>query len=89
MNKLNKIEKIFVYFLVLWTVFNIFLWVTAREATYIQKEQFWPFIHRTAAYRMDVFHTYDFREFIIYTFVPWALFFMIDNFKKVDTTTGH
>ena len=84
MGRLNKIEKFFVYFLILWTIFNIILWVTAKEALYIQKEQFWPFVHSNG-YGTDVSHTYDFREFIIYTFVPWTLFFMIDNFKKADT----
>jgi hypothetical protein len=89
MNRLNKIEKFFVYLLVLWTIFNLILWVTAKEAMYFQKEQFWPFVHSNGSYRMDVSHTYDFREFIIYTFVPWALFFMIDNFKKADNPHQH
>lgn len=89
MNRLNKIEKFFVYLLILWTIFNLVLWVTAKEAMYFQKEQFWPFVHSNSLYKTDVAHTYDFREFIIYTFVPWALFFMIDNFKKVDNSHQH
>jgi hypothetical protein len=89
MNRLNKIEKFFVYLLILWTVFNLVLWVTAKEAMYLQKEQFWPFVHSNGLYKMDVAHTYDFREFIIYTFVPWALFFMIDNFKKAGSSHEH
>lgn len=82
MSRLNRIEKFFIYFLIVWTIFNIVLWVTAKEALYSQKEQFWPFLHGS---HNGVARTYDFREFIIYTFVPWALFFMIDNFKKVDS----
>lgn len=86
MSRLNKIEKFFVYFLILWTIFNIVLWVTAKEALYNQKEQFWPFLHGS---HLSAASTYDFREFVIYTFVPWALFFMIDSFKKVDTSRDH
>ena len=89
MSKLNKIEKFFVCVLILWTLFNVILWVMAKEAMYFQKAQFWPFVQSSSSYSMDVLHTYDFREFIIYTFVPWALFFMIDNFKKADASAGH
>lgn len=83
MNRLNKIEKFFVFLLILWTVFNIVLWVTAKESLYVQKEQFWPFLHGS---HYGVAHTYDFREFIIYTFVPWTLFFMIDGLAKHDSS---
>jgi len=86
MSRLNKTEKFFVYFLMLWTIFNIILWVTAKEALYVQKEQFWPFLHGSW---MDVSHTYDFREFIVYTFVPWTLFFMIDSVTKHDPSKAH
>ena len=86
MSRLNRIEKFFVYFLIVWTIFNIILWVTAKEALYSQKEQFWPFLHGS---HFGVSHTYDFREFIIYTFVPWALFFMIDGATKHDPSKGH
>jgi hypothetical protein len=86
MHKLNKTEKFFVYFLILWTIFNLILWVTAKEALYSQKEQFWPFLHGS---HFGVAHTYDFREFIIYTFVPWALFFMIDSVAHHDSSTSH
>jgi hypothetical protein len=84
MSRLNKIEKFFVYFLIIWTVFNIILWVTAKQAMYFQKDQFWPFLNGSGA---GVSHTYDFREFIIYTFVPWTLFFMIDSVAKHDSPT--
>jgi hypothetical protein len=86
MNRLNKIEKFFVFLLILWTIFNIVLWVTAKEALYSQKEQFWPFLHGSHA---GVSYTYDFREFIIYTFVPWTLFFMIDSVAKTDSSKVH
>ena len=86
MSRLNRIEKFFVYFLIIWTIFNIVLWVTAKEAMYFQKDQFWPFLHGSGA---DVSHTYDFREFIIYTFVPWSLFLMIDSVIEHDSQKTH
>jgi len=86
MSRLNKIEKFFVYLLILWTILNIVLWVTAKEAMYFQKDQFWPFLHGSGA---GVSYTYDFREFIIYTFVPWSLFFMIDSVIKHDSSRIH
>jgi hypothetical protein len=84
MSRLNKIEKFFIFLLIAWTVFNIILWVTAKEAMYSQKDQFWPFVNTS---RAGVSQTYDFREFIIYTFVPWTLFFMIDSVAKHDSST--
>ena len=80
MSRLNRIEKFFVYLLIVWTVFNIILWVTAKEGFYFEKDQFWPFING----KMEISRAYDFREFIIYTLVPWTLFFMIDNIAHVD-----
>jgi predicted secreted protein len=86
MSRLNRIEKFFVYMLILWTVLNIVLWVTAKESLYVQKEQFWPFLHGS---HNGVAYTYDFREFIIYTFVPWTLFFMIDSLARTYHSKTH
>lgn len=85
MFKLNKAERYIVYFLITWTAIHIFLWVFAHNADYTQKEQFWPFIHGGTSFLDDLAHTYDFREFIIYTFVPWTLFFMGDGVFKAPS----
>lgn len=84
MTKLNKFERFTVYFLIAWTLLHIVFWVTAREGYYFQKEQFWPFLQSSDSYTMDLAHTYDFREFIMYTFVPWTLFFIAEHMFKVE-----
>ncbi len=78
MGNLNKTEKYIVFFLLIWTAFHMVLWITAHEASYTEKELFWPFI--SGPYELP--HVYDFREFIVYTFVPWTLFFMGDGLFK-------
>jgi hypothetical protein len=82
MTKLNKAERFIAYFLIVWTAIHIILWVTAQEADYALKEQFWPFVSGDTSFINDLPKTYDFREFIIYTFVPWTLFLMGDGLVK-------
>jgi hypothetical protein len=78
MSKLNIPEKCIVIFLLAWTAFHLILWVAAHGAPYTEKEAFWPFISGNP-FGSALPHTYDFREFIIYTFVPWTLFLMADK----------
>ena len=85
MSKLNKTEKVIFYSLIVWTAIHIILWVAAHNANYTLKGQFWPFVRNGASILEDLPHTYDFREFIIYTFVPWTLFVMGDGIFKVPS----